>query len=43
MDVAPLPKSQNPTVGDPVELSVKFTTSGEQPLTGDAEKLADGA
>ncbi len=43
VDVAPLPNSQNQMVGLPVDASVKLTTSGEQPVTGVAVKLAVGA
>jgi hypothetical protein len=42
VDVAPLPKSQNQSVGLPVEPSEKFTTKGEQPETGVAVKSANG-
>ena len=43
VDVAPLPKSQNQSVGEPIDWSVNATTSGEHPATGSAVKLGNGA
>jgi len=38
VDVFPSPKSHAHEVGDPVEMSVKFTDRGAVPLVGVAEK-----
>ncbi len=43
VDVPPSPKSQDQLVGEPVLVSVKFTTSGAVPVVGVAVKLAVGA
>ena len=41
-ELVPLPRFQFHDVGLPVELSVKFTTSGAQPERGEAVKSAVG-
>ena len=43
VDVAPLPKSHAHEVGEPVEVSVKFTVRGTVPDVGAAVKEATGA
>ena len=40
METVPLPSSHLHDVGPPVERSLKLTTRGAQPETGDAEKFA---
>ena len=40
VDLVPLPKSHNQSVGLPVELSVNCTTNGEQPCITLLEKAA---
>ena len=43
MDVPPSPKSQDHDVGEPVEVSVKDTSSGAVPEVGVAVNEATGA
>lgn len=42
MEVPPSPKVHAQLLGDPVELSTKFTVSGAMPLVGDPLKFATG-
>ena len=42
VEVLPSPKSQNHEVGDPAELSVKYTVRGTRPLLGFIVKSAVG-
>ena len=42
VDNWPLPKSHVQEVGEPVDLSVKTTLSGEHPVTTSVEKSATG-